>query len=195
MITGNNIPTECMYASSAFPYTTMDNGYLKDMDEQEKVIAERENQELNRLNKKIYIDGQIGAIFGATIGVLTSAFLEYKNISTNLPMAAASTFLTTGLSASMGLVIGTKMCETEFAELNQTITLRRIDRLDEKMREIGKRIQVYGKTMDEKEINELEKAQIFFSNRSLEFKTSKNKSNNTTILSQTNQFMVGQTNV
>lgn len=179
MITPDNIPSEFMFASTAFPYTKMESLYLKKIDEEEKVILEQEDHQLKDLHEKQKRETTIGAIAGASLAATISYAINADFIFI---------FSMTLIMPTTGCLIGNEITEKKVKQSTQTTMLRRADRLDEKIREISKKIQVDGKVLEDKEVNELEKAQIFFSNRSLEFKTSKNKSQNTTILSQTNQI-------
>jgi len=188
------ISSDYMYASSAFQSEPMESEYLQAMDATEKEIVEKEDNKLQSFDdENIYRKTLLGTFVGAAV----SAFCVYDEMRTgkikSLPDTISKVFRFTGSISMIGYAIGRASYSQEYRDYKSEVALKRVDRLEDKIINIAKQIQlekqIANKISNVKEIEELQKAQTFFNNRVFDYKAKRSgDKSGTHIMYQHNQF-------
>lgn len=165
MITEINIPIEYMYASNAFINSSMKSNYLQPMDENEKGIIQTEENEISTENRKEV--RKFTTIFTTVWGGVPIIIHSLISNKEGLALLREMTPPVLGF-AMIGYFIGNAIGVSETTL--QKVSLRRLDRLDDKIRQIAQKLKHEESSLNPMEMEELEKAKIFFSNRANQFK-------------------------
>lgn len=152
----------------------MESPYLKKMDEEEKAISEKEDAEIKKVEDTDCRNGRNCALVCCVgLGVIMGLSLLADYSDRGLEVFEGSVILGSGcclsLAGMLGFCVGRSGDSEKLAQANR---LRKIDRLEKKMREIRNTITNNANSLANKEINELEDAYTYFSNRVFEYRRS-----------------------